>query len=58
LQVKRSRHNRLTTGIDALVKECWVGAPGQLRLAAGPDRPLNEAQRCADWIKEHWLTNN
>jgi len=58
LQVKRSRHNRLTAGINALVKEGWVGAPGQLRLAAGPDRPLNEAQRCADWIKEHWLTNH
>ena len=58
LQVKRSRHNRLTAGIDALVKEGWVGAPGQLRLAAGPDRPLNEAQRCADWIKEHWLINH
>jgi len=58
LQVKRSRHNRLTAGIDALVKEGWVGAPGQLQLAAGPEQPLNEAQRCADWIKEHWLINH
>jgi mitochondrial fission protein ELM1 len=58
LQVQRSRPNRLTAGIDALVKEGWVGAPGQLQLAAGPDRSLNEAQRCADWIKEHWLTNH
>lgn len=58
LRVKRSQHNRVTAGIDTMVKEGWVGAPGQLRLAAGPDRPLNEAQRCADWINEHWLTNN
>ncbi len=58
LQVKRSHHNRLTAGIDAMVKESWLGAPGHLQLAAGPGQPLNEAQRCADWIKEHWLTNH
>jgi hypothetical protein len=58
LKVKRSQHNRITAGVDAMVKDGWVGAPGQLRPAAGPDRPLNEAQRCANWINEHWLTNH
>jgi len=58
LKVKRGRPNRVTAGIDAMVKDGWVGAPGHLQPAGGPDRPLNEAQRCADWINEHWLTKN
>jgi mitochondrial fission protein ELM1 len=58
LKVQRSHSNRITAGVDALVQDGWVGTPGRLQLAAGPDRPLNEAQRCADWIKEHWLTNH
>jgi len=58
LKVGRSHSNRITAGIDAMVKEGWVGVPGHLQLAAGPDQPLNEAQRCADWINEHWLTNH
>jgi len=58
LKVARSQRNRITAGVDTMVKEGWVGTPGRLQLAAGPDQPLNEAQRCADWINEHWLINN
>jgi len=58
LKVMRRHSNRVTAGIDAMVKDGWVGAPGDLQLAAGPEQPLNEAQRCADWIETHWLTNH
>ncbi|MFQ5644225.1 MAG: mitochondrial fission ELM1 family protein [Thiogranum sp.] len=58
LKVQRNHANRVTAGVDALVQDGWVGAPGRLQLAAGPAQPLNEAQRCADWIEEHWLTNH
>ena len=56
LQVARRGANRVTAGIDALVARGWVSAPGHWQPAAGPPQPLNEAQRCADWIVEHWLT--
>ncbi|HED18047.1 MAG TPA: hypothetical protein ENI74_00900, partial [Gammaproteobacteria bacterium] len=58
LKVMRRRPDRITSGIDAMVRDGWVGAPGHLRLAAGPEQPLNEARHCADWIKKHWLTNH
>lgn len=58
LQVARRGSNRVTAGIDALVARGWVSAPGDWQLAAGPPQPLNEAQRCADWILEQWLTRH
>jgi len=58
LQVARRGGSRVTAGVDALVARGWVGAPGDWQLAAGPPQPLNEAQRCADWIVEHWLTRH
>ena len=58
LRVKRRRANRVTSGVDALVARGWVGPPGQWRLAAGPGEPLNEAARCADWVKQKWLLNH
>jgi len=58
LQVPRRRANRVTAGVDALVQDQWVAAPGSRQLVAGPPQPLNEAQRCADWIRVHWLTNH
>ena len=58
LKVQRGNDNRITAGVDALVERGWVGAPGQWRLAAGPAQALNEAARCADWIKDQWLVNH
>jgi len=58
LKVQRHHANRVTAGVDALVQDKWVAAPGCGQLATGPQQPLNEAQRCADWIEEHWLTNH
>jgi hypothetical protein len=58
LKVQRGKDNRITSGVDALVERGWVGAPGQWRLAAGPGQALNEAARCADWIKDQWLENH
>jgi mitochondrial fission protein ELM1 len=58
LRVERRRTNRVTSGVDALVDRGWVGQPGHWQLAAGPDQPINEAARCADWIKHQWLVNH
>jgi len=58
LKVQRGKKNRITCAVDALVDRGWAGVPGQWRLAAGPGQPLNEAARCADWIKDQWLVNH
>ena len=58
LKVQRGKNNRITSAVDALVDRDWVAAPGQWRLAAGPAQALNEAARCADWIKDQWLVNH
>lgn len=58
LKVQRGRDNRITSAVDALVQRGWAGIPGQWQPAAGPDQPLHEAARCADWIKDQWLANH
>ena len=55
LKVERFKKNRLTRAVDALVEKGWAGAPGCWQPAAGPDLPLNEAERCAEWIRKQWL---
>jgi len=50
--------DRVNAGIDRLVAEGWVTAPGAQALAAGPPQPLDEAARCADWIVSEWLREN
>ena len=56
LEVHRQCSNRITRGVDQLISDSWVGAPGQMRLAAGPKQVLNEADRCAKWIDKQWLS--
>ena len=51
-------YDQAEDAVDALVARGWAGVPGQWRLAAGPDQPLNEAARCANWIKDQWLVNH
>jgi mitochondrial fission protein ELM1 len=55
LEVPRQRSSRVTQGVDRLIREGWVGAPGKVQLAEGPGQVLNEAGRCAQWINEQWL---
>jgi uncharacterized protein len=55
LEVRRQRSSRVSRGVDLLISDGWVGAPGQMQLAAGPGQVLNEADRCANWINEQWL---
>jgi mitochondrial fission protein ELM1 len=55
LKVRRRGFSRITRGVDRLVNEGWVGVPGEMQLAKGPGRVLNEADRCAQWIDEQWL---
>jgi mitochondrial fission protein ELM1 len=59
LDVASNGRNRVTAAIDRLVDDGWVTAPGQWRaMAPGPQQPLNEAARCADWIVQQWLNAN
>jgi mitochondrial fission protein ELM1 len=57
LPVEAARGSRVGAAVSALVEAGAVGAPGDWRLPPLPDPPLNEAQRCAEWISEQWLTN-
>jgi mitochondrial fission protein ELM1 len=52
----RDGDSRVVAGAGALVERGWVAAPEQWQLAPGPDQPLDEAARCADWIVERWLS--
>ncbi len=56
LEVHRKGANRITRGIDRLISDSWVSAPGQMRLVTGPKQILNESDRCAKWIDEQWLS--
>ena len=55
LAVPRQGCSRVSRGVDRLVGDGWVGAPGDMRLAEGPGQEINEADRCAQWINERWL---
>ncbi len=55
LEVRRQRSSRVARGVDQLISDGWVGAPGQMQLAEGPGQKLNEADRCAQWINKQWL---
>jgi mitochondrial fission protein ELM1 len=55
LKVQHHKNSRVGRAVDALVDSGWVGSPGRWQPAAGLQQPLNEAARCADWIKQQWL---
>jgi mitochondrial fission protein ELM1 len=55
---RRARSNRVSRGIDALVAQGLVCAPGDWQLRSHQQMPLNEAGRCADWIADQWLNVN
>jgi uncharacterized protein len=55
LHVPRRGANRFTRAIDGLVARGWAGRPGEWTPGPGPERPLDEAARCADWIRHRWL---
>lgn len=56
LEVRRQCSNRITRGVDQLISDGWVGPPGQMQLVEGRKQGLNEADRCAKWIDERWLS--
>jgi signal peptidase I len=56
LAVRRGAANRITAAVDALVERGWLGRPGHWQPGAGPERPLNEAGRCAAWVRQRWLS--
>lgn len=58
LDVPAAGDNRVAAGIDRLIDNGWVTAPGETHLAPGPPQPLDEAARCADWIVREWLNEN
>lgn len=56
LKVGRSAANRVTAAVDTLVERGWLGRPGDWQPGAGPERPFNEAGRCAAWVRQRWLS--
>lgn len=58
LPVPERRRSRISAAMDRLCDEGLVTGYGDWcrgRPLAKPAQPLNEAARCARWIKEHWL---
>ncbi len=53
LAVPRKRSGRVSRGVDMLVRRHSLFAPGALQSSQSR-LPLNEALRCAQWIKKHW----
>jgi mitochondrial fission protein ELM1 len=47
--------SRVNAAVDALVERGWLGRPGHWQPGSGPEQPLNEAHRCADWVRRQWL---
>ncbi len=58
LRVRRGAANRVTAAVDALLERDWLGEPGRWQPGAGPGRPLNEAGRCAAWVRDRWLSGH
>ena len=59
LEVPRHRTDRVTRSMDGLVSEGLVTSFAQWRAGhplRPPPREFNEAERCARWIVQHWLT--
>lgn len=58
LEVPRKRSSRVSRGLERLAAEGWVTPFADWRgdrPLRRPDRPFNEAERCARWIVEQWL---
>ena len=54
LGVPRAGSSRVSRGVDQLIDSGWVAPPAAAHAAPGPGS-LNEAARCARWIKDRWL---
>jgi hypothetical protein len=58
LDVPRKASSRVSRGVERLETQGWVtsfaGWRADRRLLR-PDRPFNEAERCARWIVERWF---
>lgn len=54
LAVPRSRSSRVSRGVESLVDRGWV-TPSYAAGAARDPVTLNEAARCARWIRDQWL---
>jgi len=55
LRVRRGAANRVTAAVDALLERGWLGRPDDWQPGSGPGWPLNEAGRCAAWVRQRWL---
>lgn len=55
LRVRRGAANRVTAAVDALLERGWLGRPGDWQPGSGPEPPLDEAGRCAAWVRQRWL---
>lgn len=55
IKVPRIRQGRVAAGVDALVAEGRIPLPGSYQLTPADAEPLQEARRCADWIRQQCL---
>lgn len=56
LKVRRGASSRVSVAVDALVEKGWLGRPGHWQPGEGPEPALNEAGRCAAWVRQQWLS--
>ncbi|MEE9422530.1 MAG: ELM1/GtrOC1 family putative glycosyltransferase [Gammaproteobacteria bacterium] len=55
IKVPREKQGRVSSGVDALVKQGRIPEPGSFQLTRQEVEPLQEALRCAYWITKQWL---
>jgi mitochondrial fission protein ELM1 len=58
LQVPRRALGRVAAGVDALRQRGWLAAPGRWQTGGGVTPLLDEAGRCADWVRQRWLNDH
>ena len=55
IKVPREKQGRVSSGVDALVKQGRIPEPGSFQLTRQEAEPLQEALRCAYWVTKQWL---
>ena len=58
LELPWKQSGRVSQGLERLAVEGWVTPFADWRVdrrLRRPDRPFNEAERCARWIVERWF---
>lgn len=57
LAMPRRRRGRVARGVESLVAQGRIAAPGRFDTVAASTETFDEAARCAAWIVQQWLSD-